>query len=120
MASTLLVVEDDDDVRDLAVTALKIGGHRVLQAMNGGIALVMLQQDLPIDLLFTDVVMPGEPDGFVLADLAKKLRPELKILYTTGFSGLSRAGDTPLHGSVLQKPYRTQQLIEEVALLLSS
>jgi CheY-like chemotaxis protein len=121
MAATLLVVEDDDDVRDLAVNVLRDEGYRVLQAANGGVAMVMLDQDLPIDLLFTDVVMPGGPDGFELADLAKRRRPELKVLYTTGYSGLARAsGDIALHGKILSKPYRPAEITREVRELLSA
>jgi CheY-like chemotaxis protein len=121
MAATLLVVEDDDDVRDLAVTILREEGYRVLQAANGGVALVMLDQDLPIDLLFTDVVMPGGPDGFELADLAKRRRPGLKILYTTGYAGLSRAArEVPLHGKILSKPYRPTEIAREVRTLLGA
>jgi CheY-like chemotaxis protein len=119
MAATLLVVEDDDDVRDLAVTVLREEGYRVLQAANGGVAMVMLDQDLPIDLLFTDVVMPGGPDGFELADLAKQRRPQLKVLYTTGYAGLSRASkEVPLHGKILSKPYRPAEIKIEVRQLL--
>jgi DNA-binding NtrC family response regulator len=119
MAATLLVVEDDDDVRDLAVNVLREAGYRVLPAMNGGIALVMLEQDLPIDVLFTDIVMPGDPDGFGLAEEAKKLRPGLKVLYATGFSGLSRAeGRARLYGTIMEKPYRPTRLLREIAGLL--
>jgi len=121
MVATLLVVEDDDDVRDLAVNVLRDAGYRVLPAMNGGIALVMLEQELPIDLMFTDVVMPGDPDGFILAERAKELRPNLKILYATGFSGLSRAeGRARIHGTIMEKPYRPTGLLREVARLLAS
>lgn len=119
MAATLLVVEDDDDVRDLAVSILREEGYRVLQAANGGVAMVMLDQDLPIDLLFTDVVMPGGPDGFELANLAKQRRPELKVIYTTGYAGLARATkDMPLHGKILSKPYRPAEIATEIRQLL--
>jgi len=121
MAATLLVVEDDDDVRDLTVTLLREEGHRVLQAANGGVAMVLLDQDLPIDLLVTDVVMPGGPDGFELADLAKQRRPELKVLYMTGYAGLARAAKAvPLHGKILNKPYRPADIRKEVRTLLGS
>jgi DNA-binding NtrC family response regulator len=119
MAATLLVVEDDDDVRDLTVSILREEGYRVLQAANGGVAMVMLDQDLPIDLLFTDVVMPGGPDGFELANLAKQRRPELKVIYTTGYAGLARATkEMPLHGKILSKPYRPAEIATEVRQLL--
>jgi len=121
MAATLLVVEDDDDVRDLAVTILREEGYRVLQAANGGVAMVMLDEDLPIDLLFTDVVMPGGPDGFELANLAKQRRPEIKVLYATGYAGLARATkEMPLHGKIVNKPYRLAEIASEVRRLLGA
>jgi CheY-like chemotaxis protein len=116
-AGLVLVVEDDDDVRDFAVRVLKAGGFEVLEAVNGGVALVLLQEDLPIDVLFTDIVMPGEPDGVALAERAKTLRPGLRILYTTGFAAATRF-DRAIHGPVLNKPYRPQQLTAEVRALL--
>ena len=119
MAVTLIVVEDDDDVRELAVNTLREAGYNVLQAMNGGIALILLQEALPVDLLFTDIVMPGEPDGFELARRAVALRPGLKVLYTTGFTGLYLADrEATLHGKILKKPYRPKQLVHEVEELL--
>src|SRR3979490_1683550 len=80
-------VEDDDAVREFAVHVLRDRGYAVIEAVNGGVALVLLEQDLPIDLLFTDIVMPGEPDGVALAERAKELRPNLRVLYTTGVRG---------------------------------
>ena len=118
--ANLLVVEDDDDVRDLTVTILREDGHRVLQAANGGVALVLLEQDVEVDLLFTDIVMPGGPDGLELAHLAKSRRPELKVLYATGFAGLARAGkERPVYGKILNKPYLPTQLCEEIRQLLA-
>jgi CheY-like chemotaxis protein len=116
----ILVVEDDDDVREFAVDVLRDKGYRVIEAVNGGVALVLLQQDLPIDLLFTDIVMPGEPDGVVLAERAKELRPDLRVLYTTGFAAAGRFDRRVVHGKVLGKPYRPSQLASEVENLLAS
>ena len=118
-SSLILVVEDDDDVREFAVHVLRDRGYTVIEAVNGGVALVLLEQDLPIDLLFTDIVMPGEPDGVALAERAKQLRPNLRVLYTTGFAGASRFHQHAIHGKVLGKPYRSRQLATEVEQLLS-
>jgi CheY-like chemotaxis protein len=120
VATTLIVVEDDDDVRELAVNVLREAGFNVLQAMNGGIALVLLTQDIQVDLVFTDVVMPGDPDGFELARRAVALRPGLRILYTTGFAGLGLAGERPLFGPILRKPWRADDLRTAVAELLKA
>jgi DNA-binding NtrC family response regulator len=121
MTATVLIVEDDDDVRELAATVMREASHRVLQAMNGGIALVMLEQRLPIDVLFTDIVMPGEPDGFALAEEAVRLRPGIKVLYTTGYTGLARYRTIQprLYGKILQKPYLPHQLTAEIEALLA-
>ena len=116
----ILVVEDDDDVRELAVNVLRDTGYDVTQAASGGIALAILGQDLPIDLLFTDIVMPGEPDGLRLAEWARWLRPDIKILYTTGLSGTLRVDKRSLHGEVLAKPYGLKQLASALRQLLSA
>jgi len=114
----VLVVEDDDYVREFAVRVLKESGFRVLEAVNGGVALVLLEQDLPIEVLFTDIVMPGEPDGIGLAERAKAIRPDIKVLYTTGFTDYGRLQEHPMYGKVLNKPYRPQQLAEEITRLI--
>jgi CheY-like chemotaxis protein len=115
----ILVVEDDHDVRELAVSVLRDNGYDVTQAASGGIALAILDQDLPFDLLFTDIVMPGEPNGIKLAELARRLRPDIKILYTTGFGAALRFDNRPL-GEVLAKPYCSKQLANAVQQLLST
>jgi CheY-like chemotaxis protein len=115
----ILVVEDDDDVRKFAARVLRDRGYRVIEAVNGGVALLLLQQGLPIELLFTDIVMPGEPDGVTLAERAKELRPDLRVLYATGFAGTDRFEGHAVHGKVLSKPYRARQLTSEVEQLFS-
>jgi CheY-like chemotaxis protein len=116
----ILVVEDEDDIRELALKVLRDEGYDLMQAASGGIALAILDQRLPIDLLFTDIVMPGEPDGVALAEWATKLRPGIKILYTTRFGSARRFGNRSLHGEVLAKPYLPKQLAIAVNQLLSA
>ena len=83
---TVLVVEDDHDVRAYTVEIMRELGYRVLEAHDGAAALRLLERDAPsVDLLFTDVVMP-EMSGRQLADKARSIRPELKILYTSGYT----------------------------------
>ena len=115
----ILVVEDDDDVRELAVNVLRDKAYDVMQAACGGIALAILDQDLPIDLLFTDIVMPGEPNGLKLAEWARRLRPDIKVLYTMGFSTALRFDNRSL-GEVLAKPYGPKHLEVAVRQLLSA
>ncbi len=120
-AKTVLVVEDDRDVREVALAVLEASGYRVLEAANAEDAhrLLLAHPDLPIDVLFTDVVMPGPLDGIDLAHAAKSLRPGLRVLLTTGFANLVRAGrDSALQGPVLYKPYRPGELRRAISALL--
>ena len=112
---SILVVDDDDDVRELAIMILEEFGYRVTEAADGEAGLRALEADPGIELLFTDIVMPGL-DGVALADRAKELHPEIKVLYATGFADRIRSlrEGGGLHGKVLAKPYRPQQLIAEV------
>jgi len=118
---TILVVEDDRDVREIALAVLEEAGYRVLEAASGDEAyrLLLAHPDLRIDALFTDVVMPGRFDGIDLANAARELRPELRVLYSTGFANLIRDNrDSDLQGPVLRKPYRPGELRAALAALL--
>jgi PAS domain S-box-containing protein len=83
---TILVVEDDDALRAYTTESLRELGYRVLEAANGAAALEILSNDSDIDLLFTDVVMPGGINGRQLADNTARRRPMLKVLFTTGYT----------------------------------
>jgi len=83
---TILVCEDDADVRDFTVEVLRELGYKVLEAEDGPAALRILKQDERVDLLFTDVVLPSGMTGEVLAKQAQELRPGLKVLFTTGYA----------------------------------
>ena len=118
---TVLVVDDDRDVREVALAVIEGAGYRVIEAANGDEAyrLLLAYPDLQIDVLFTDVVMPGRLDGIDLANAARTLRPGLQILYATGFANLVRADrDADLQGPVLRKPYRPRELRRAIAALL--
>jgi CheY-like chemotaxis protein len=110
---TILVVDDDPLVLDYASNVLKDSGYTVLTAANGAAALLLLGDDAQIDLLFTDVVMPGL-NGVELARQAVQERPELKVLFTSGY-----AADGMPAGRLLKKPYRPRQLAGEVADMLA-
>jgi CheY-like chemotaxis protein len=84
-AETILLVDDDELVRKSAATLMASLGYRVLSAGSGSEALEVLRQDGPIDLLFTDVFMPGGMHGPQLVAAARRLRPELRILFTSYF-----------------------------------
>lgn len=109
-SETILVVEDDDMVRAYVEKELKELGYRVIATRDAPAALAVLRSPEPIHLLFTDVVMPGGMFGPELARQASRLRPELKILFTSGYS---EQPVTSLDGSgarILNKPYRRSDL----------
>ena len=118
-SATVLVVDDDDDVRALAVAILHDAGFRPIPASNGDAALTMLQNGLVVDLLFTDIVMPGGLDGFALAYEARQVQPDIQVLYTTGFTSLPREVMKRIPGKMLPKPYRAGVLASAVMEALS-
>lgn len=115
----ILLVDDERDILEIGVTALREAGYTVQPAQNGDIALVLIEQGLPFRLLITDVVMPGELDGYALARRARERDPSLPIIYTTGFARVAsvRAPGAP-YGDTLQKPWRTSELLKLVASVL--
>jgi CheY-like chemotaxis protein len=113
---TILVVEDDEDVRNYLGNVLRSLGYRVIAAGNGKLALERLaQQDLRIDLMLTDVVMPGM-NGRELAKSADVLRPQLKVIYMTGYSqnAVSHHGRLDPGLEILQKPITQSDLATRI------
>ncbi len=80
---TILVVEDDDDVRAYSVEILRDLGYRVIEAHDGPSALRLLERQFRVDLLFTDVILPGGMTGAQVAAQARGIKPDLKVLFTT-------------------------------------
>ncbi len=118
---TILIVEDDREIREVALAVLEATGYRVLEAASGDDAyrLLLAHPDLRVDVLFTDVVMPGRLDGIDLADAARELRPGLQVLFATGFANLVRDNrDLDMRGPVLRKPYRPADLRRALMALL--
>ena len=109
---TILVVDDDPGVLEYASNVLEECGYTILTAADGTAALALLRDYPQIDLLFTDIVMPGL-DGAQVASRACQQRPELKVLFTSGYPG-----DVSPAGRLLKKPYRPHQLAQEVAAML--
>jgi CheY-like chemotaxis protein len=120
--ATVLVVDDERRMRRLARRTLSELGYQVLEAESGAAAARLLEKDASVDLLFTDVVMPGEIDGRTLGQWARQERPGLKVLLTSGFPQSADAEGTP--GTeplrLLQKPYSKAQLQEAVETLLNA
>ncbi|MFC3459481.1 histidine kinase famiy protein [Massilia haematophila] len=115
----ILVVEDNEDVRELAETMLGAAGYAVVSASSGERALELLDGEKNIDLLFTDVIMPGGMNGLQLAERVRERRPDTPILITTGYMEElpSSTGPTQPLG-VLSKPYRQEELLSRVRAIL--
>ena len=115
-AETILVVEDDDALREYAKQILTELGYRVLEASSGAAALAALDGDEPIDLLLTDVVMPGGVDGRQLADQAVRLRPGLKVLFMTGYTrnAIVHHGRLDAGVHLIGKPFSFEELAAKV------
>lgn len=109
-AATVLIVEDEDLVRMVGTDILELGGYRVLEAANAEEALRQLENDAEVMVLFTDVNMPGTPDGLGLAKLVSDRWPDMKILVASG-NVKPQPGDLPEHGLFLSKPYRADDLL---------
>jgi PAS domain S-box-containing protein len=112
---TILVVEDNSRLRAVVVRQLEAIGLRVFEAGNAQVALDVLKTEPKIDLIFTDVVLPGNMDGYALARAIQEGYPHSKIIMTSGFPGM-RFNETELGSSLplLSKPYRKQDLIRIV------
>jgi PAS domain S-box-containing protein len=114
---TILVVEDDPDVRTFVVAQLRDLGYRVIEAGDGPQAEALLDDGgQPIDLLLTDVIMPGGMTGRTLAERARQRRPQLKTLFTSGYTENSIVHQGKLDPGVnfLSKPFRRQDLALKV------
>jgi CheY-like chemotaxis protein len=117
---SVLVVEDDPDVRELAVEIMEMNGYAVLSAANGEEALGILRRERDIGLMFTDIVMPGGMNGAQLAQAALRVQPALKILFASGYADHTILDPLVLgHGaSFVQKPYRPVDIAARVRALL--
>jgi signal transduction histidine kinase/CHASE3 domain sensor protein/CheY-like chemotaxis protein len=117
----ILVVEDESNVRSAVIAILQDLDYRTLEAANGAAALEILQSDAQIDLMFTDVVMPGEIQGRKLAQEALKLRPNLCIVFTSGYTENSIIHHGRLDDGVhlLSKPYRKEDLARKMRSVLN-
>ena len=109
---TVLVVEDDERVRRLTALRLKELGYRVLEAGHGAAALAVLAETPDIDIVFSDLVMPGGISGFDLARQLRERHPATRVILTSGYSAelLDQAEVAELDFKVLRKPYRQAEL----------
>jgi DNA-binding NtrC family response regulator len=119
---TILVVEDEDEVRKLALGILSKQGYRVLEASHGGDALLMMEQTRePVQLLLTDVVMPGI-SGPDFARRLKFIYPDLKVLYMSGYADnmIFQQGILDHAMAFLQKPFTVERLAGKVREVLDA
>ncbi|QUS38807.1 response regulator [Tardiphaga alba] len=119
---TVLVIDDEPTVRMLVTDALSDLGHACLEAGDGPSGLKVLQSDTPIDLLITDVGLPGGMNGRQVAEAARALRPGLQVLFITGYAenAVLNHGHIERGMEVLTKPFAVDDLIRRVGRLLQS
>jgi CheY-like chemotaxis protein len=112
---TVLVVDDSEEVRELAETHLRANGYRVLSAPSGEAALEMITRYGDVDLLFTDIIMPGGMNGLRLAELVRERQPDVPVLLATGYiDALPAAKGEAAAFPILTKPYRLNELAERI------
>jgi CheY-like chemotaxis protein len=114
---TVLVIDDEATVRMLVVEVLEEAGYRALEAEDGPSGLKILQSDARIDLLITDVGLPGGLNGRQVADAARRSRPELKVLFITGYAENAAVGNGHLEAgmSVVTKPFALADLAARIS-----
>ena len=121
-SETILVVEDDDAIRGYCTDVLREFRYHVLEAPNATAALEILDRQPDVRLLFTDIGLPGSMNGRQLSDEARQRRPELKVLFTTGYTGDSviHAGRLERGISLMVKPFSFADLTRKVREALDS
>lgn len=118
---TILVVEDNPNVRKTVLRQLADLGYETLEASGGDAALEIARSGTSFDLMLTDIVMPGGMTGYELADRIKEMRPEQKVLFTSGYTELAVTdADVPDERPLLSKPYRKKDLGKAVRRILDA
>ena len=117
-SETILVVEDDARVRRVTIARLRSLGYHVLEAENGTAALALLAAHPEIAMIFTDVVMPGGMNGDELVEAALAGRPDLKVLFTSGYAEPAVARQGMGADAWLKKPYTAPELAKKIREIL--
>jgi len=114
ISGVALVVDDEVDLLEIAVAYLEEMGFRVFQALDSISALSIVEREPRIDLLVTDIVMPGGMNGVELANSIHQLKPNIKIVYLSGFPSerLAEKSGMQVKGPLLRKPYQKQEFID--------
>jgi CheY-like chemotaxis protein len=108
----ILVVEDDDRVREITLTLLESLGYAVAEARSGPEAIRMLRSGEPVDLVFSDVVMPGKLTGYDVAQWVATMKPSIKVVLTTGYDSKANASPAGVKVPILDKPYTREKLAQ--------
>jgi len=111
---TILVVEDNKGLRNLVVRQLNNLGYHTLAAADSEAAMNLIRSNAVIDLLFTDVIMPGGMDGWALAQAGRAVRQDLKVLFTSGYTATAAVTANQFGAGLLTKPYRRNELAAHV------
>ena len=117
-SETILVVEDDARVRRVTTSRLRSLGYQIIEAENGAVAMAVLSAHLEVAMIFTDVVMPGGMNGDELAEAALTVRPNIKVLFTSGYAEPAVARQGLGAGAWLKKPYTAAELAEKIREIL--
>jgi CheY-like chemotaxis protein len=117
---TVLIVEDDPDLREMAFKTLSSLGYEALTAADGQSALEIFDKGTSIDVLFTDVVLPKGMNGVALAELVQARQPSVKVLYTSGYTenAVVHNGKLDEGLELLEKPYRRADVARRLRKLL--
>ncbi|MGB0681860.1 MAG: PAS domain S-box protein [Magnetovibrionaceae bacterium] len=119
-AETVLIVDDEEDLAEVAASVLGGEGYSTIVAHNAASALDIIDQRNDISLLFSDVVMPGDMDGLGLMTAVRRQRPDLAICLTSGYSKHAEEENPRLDGvSLLKKPYNNDQLVKFIEEVLA-
>ena len=117
---TILVVEDNAEVRRVTIERIEALGYRALACANGKEAIEHLEKNETVDLIFSDIVMPGGMSGVDLAHICKRRWPEKRVLLTSGYSALEASGEAPQGLKILDKPYNQKTLAAALSAALES
>jgi DNA-binding NtrC family response regulator len=117
-ARRILLVDDDEVFREASATLLRSSGYEVILASDHRLVLQILESDKPIDLLIADIVMPERVNGLALGRMARLRRPEIKLLYISGYD-IPGLQDEAL-GPIIKKPVDNDRFLAEVGRALES
>ncbi|WP_459630616.1 response regulator [Alsobacter sp. R-9] len=116
---SILVVEDEVLIRLTVADFLRECGFQVFEAAHAGEAIRILDSEIPIDILFTDVQMPGDMDGFGLARWVRRNKPQIRVLLTSGLARAAAVATDLCDESLVPKPYDHGQLLRRLRAILA-